>query len=229
MPEPVEGALTHRVVQPRQACADAPPTLLLLHGRGSDEVDLLGLASELDPRLFVVSARAPFELGFGYHWYELVEVGRPEPRTFAEGFRRLDQFTRDLAELYGTDPQQLYLLGFSQGAMMAGTLTLRAPERVAGTIMLSGYLPLSAGMEYDESGLAGRPFFVAHGAQDPVIPVEFGREAAEYLRKVDADLEYREYSMAHQVEYDELRDVSQWLTGRLDSPTSGRQTGGRTG
>ncbi len=196
---PIHASLTHRLVPPRQPSHARPPALLLLHGRGADELDLLGLSEELDGRFLVVSARAPFQLGYGYHWYELVQVGAPEPRTFAQGLSLLERFTEEIVSGYRIDPARLYLLGFSQGAMMSGTLTMRHPERIAGTVMLSGYLPLGIGLEPEEQALQGQPFFVAHGAQDQVIPVEFGRQARDYLQRVKADLHYREYAMGHQI------------------------------
>lgn len=220
----VDASLLHRVLPPRADSSGAPPGLLLLHGRGSDEMDLLDLADDLDPRFLVVSARAPFHLGFGYHWYELREVGQPEPRTFSEGLHLLEQFTGEIVDGYGIDRDRVYVLGFSQGAMMAGSLTLTHPERIAATVMLSGYLPLHSGLEYDERKLEGRPFFVAHGIQDPVIPIGFGRETKVYLTSVRAGLAYREYPMGHQVAYEELRQVADWLTARLDSPAAAPQS-----
>ncbi len=217
-PQAVDGTLTHRVLRPRTPVEGLAPALLMLHGRGADELDLLGLADSLDPRLLVVSARAPARLGFGYHWYDLLDIGRPEPRSFVRSLELLKRFAGELGELYGADPARLYLLGFSQGAMMSGSLTVLHPQLVAGTVMLSGYLPLAAGLDTDPAKLKGQPFYVAHGTQDPVIPVSFGREAREYLRSVGADLTYSEYPMGHQIALEELEDVSAWLTSRLDTP-----------
>lgn len=214
---PIDAALLHRVLPPRAPAPEGQPALLMLHGRGADELDLLGLVRELDPRLLVISARAPFHLGFGYHWYELLEIGRPEPRTFSQGLRLLEEFSREIIDGYGIDPARLYALGFSQGAMMAGSLTLTHPGRVAGTIMLSGYLPLRAGVEVDTERLARQPFFLAHGTRDGVIPVGFGREARDFLTSVHTDLSYHEYPIGHEISDEELRDVAGWLTTQLGS------------
>lgn len=221
--QPIDAALVHRAMPPRTPAPEgsASPALLLLHGRGSNELDLLGLAQELDPRLLVISARAPFRLDYGFHWYGLLEVGRPEPRSFAQGLELLEEFSQQIVDGYGLDPKRLFLLGFSQGAMMAGSLTLKAPERVAGTVMLSGYLPLHTGLEVEPARLAGQPFFIAHGAYDSVIPIGFGREAKEYLADLGAELTYREYPIDHQVSDWELRDVDEWLTTRLDAAKAG--------
>ena len=211
--------LVHHYQPPRAAPSGLAPGLLLLHGRGADELDLLGLAPALDPRLALISARAPFDLGFGYHWYELLDIGRPEARTFRRALELLDAFSAEIVPRYALDPARLYLLGFSQGAMMAGTLALTRPERVAGTLALSGYLPLHAGLPLEPARQAGKAWFLAHGERDPVIPVGFGRESRDYLSATGADLSYHEYPIPHAIGEAELADLARWLAARLDAGT----------
>lgn len=217
---PIAASLTHLVLPPRSPADGPPPALLLLHGRGSDERDLVGLAAALDPRLTVVSARAMAPLGPGYHWYDLHAIGEPEPTGFRRSLALLDHFVDEIVVGYGIDPARLYLLGFSQGAVMSGSLTLTRPERVAGAVLLSGYLPLRSGLAIDQARLRGRPIFVGHGTWDQVIGVEFGREAHAFLAQVGADVTYREYPIAHHVGDAELRDVAAWLTDRIDGPVA---------
>lgn len=209
-------ALYHRVVPPREAVPGQSPALLMLHGRGANELDLLDLAEELDPRLLVVSARAPFQMGSGYHWYQLLGIGEPEPQSFAHSRSALRRFIDEIIPGFDINPACLFLLGFSQGGMMAGTITLTNPDLAAGTIILSGYLPLHAGLEIDTEAVRGRAFFVAHGEQDDVLPIHYGREAKEFLERAGADLTYHEYAMRHSVGYEELTDLNSWLKPRLD-------------
>ena len=211
---PIAAPLTHVALAPAEDDGK-PPGLLMLHGRGADEHDLLGMAGALDPRLLVVSARAPLPLGWGHHWYELVDVGRPEPETFARSLSLLHEFIPAVVAGYNIDPARLFLLGFSQGAMMSGAVVLTRPELAAGAVLLSGYLPLHAGLPIQEERLKGFPFFVAHGTRDPVIPVAFGREARDYLTGVGADLTYREYPTDHRIVEPELAEVAVWLTARI--------------
>jgi len=222
----IDASLYHRVLRPRDEAPGQPPALLMLHGRGSNELDLLELAGGLDGRFLVLSPRAPFALDGGFHWYELSQVGVPDPRTFEQGLGTLRRFVAEAVEGYGIDPSRLYVLGFSQGAVMTGALALTNPPLVAGAVMLSGYLPLHSGLPIDEQALAGRLFFVAHGTQDVVIPVTFGREARAYLERVAVDLTYREYPMAHQVDYAELQAIGAWLTEHLDPPAPFADAGG---
>ena len=192
------------------------PLLLLLHGRGANEQDLLPLAGGLDPRFLVVSARAPLARWGGYHWYDLIEMGTPEPSTYARGLQELQRFVGELLTAYPVTADQLYLLGFSQGAMMAGSLLMTQPETIAGAVLLSGYLPLEQGLPVQTERLAGKPIFIGHGVADNVLPIRHGREARDYFQAAGADLSYHEYPMAHQISTRERQDVAEWLTARLD-------------
>jgi phospholipase/carboxylesterase len=213
--DPADLGLQHLARAPRSGGSGPHPTLLLLHGRGADERDLLPLADELDPRLFVISVRAPLDLPPGYEWYRLLGIGVPEAGSFAGAFGALTHFVESLPNAYPIDPSRLIALGFSQGAVMAGSLLLARPELTRGTAMLSGYLPLEAGLSVDETKLDDRPVFVAHGLADPLIPIAAARLARDYFTRVGADLTYREYPIAHYIGPDELRDVAAWLQTRL--------------
>jgi phospholipase/carboxylesterase len=186
-----------------------------LHGRGADEQDLFGLAEEFDPRLYVVSARAPLSFGPGFAWYHLLDIGNPDLTSFRASLDALTRFVADLPTTYPIDPSRIFALGFSQGAVMAGSLTVVHPERLAGTVMLSGYLPLDAGLSVDVAGLTGRPVFVGHGTLDPVIPVAAARIARDYFMRIGAQLTYREYPIPHSIGPQELADVGDWLAARL--------------
>jgi phospholipase/carboxylesterase len=215
-------SLVHRF-QPAGTIGSQPsPGLLLLHGRGADELDLLGLAPALDPRLAIVSARAPFALGAGHHWYEVLDIGHPEARSFRRSLALLDAFSTEIVARYDLDPTQLYVLGFSQGAMMAAALTLTQPERFAGTLALSGYLPLHAGLPFEAGAQTGKAWFVAHGELDPVIPISFGRESRDFLTSVEADLTYHEYPIPHTISDAEMNDIAHWLRSRLDIAATSR-------
>ena len=209
-------SLVHEIQEPEGEAGSGKPALIMLHGRGADERDLLGLAGHFDRRLTAISARATYVLGPGYHWYELRQIAEPEPQSFARSVQTLLKFIDEVPEAYGVDRDQIYLLGFSQGATMAGAVGLTEPARIAGAVMLSGYLPLNSGFEIDRSALAGRSFFIGHGTMDEIIPVSLGRLANDYLTGVEADLTYNEYAMGHQIAWPEIEQIGAWLTERLD-------------
>lgn len=221
-------SLHHIVQRPRVLQDGAPPLLLLLHGIGSNERDLIGLAPALDARFFIVSARAPIALGLqSFAWYhaEFTPEGSIIDAEEAEESRRLLLiFIGELVEEYGLDPRRVYLMGFSQGAIMSLTLGLTEPHQVAGIVAMSGrllseVLPQIAPTE----SLAGLPFLVVHGTEDPVLPVHFGRAIQRQMDALPVTLDYREYPMGHQVSEESLSDIADWLRDQLDGggPTAG--------
>ncbi|MDQ3754287.1 MAG: alpha/beta fold hydrolase [Acidobacteriota bacterium] len=221
-------SLVHRVRQPQAAPAvdgEPPPLLLLLHGIGSNEDDLYGLAPYLDERFLIVSARAPLALGpMAYGWFniEYTPQGLSADLVQAEqSYQLLLRFIEELAEQYQTGDSGIYLMGFSQGAMMSLSVALTHPQKVAGVVALSGRLPTSAIAHLAApEDLAGLPVFLAHGTDDFVIPIDFAREARESLAQIPIELTYREYRMAHQVSMESLADVRAWLSERLGEKAS---------
>jgi len=206
------------VIQERPA-AGAPQGLLVLHhGRGADEHDLLGLADVLDPdrRLHVVTPRAPLTLpGWpGHHWYVVPRVGFPDPDTFRGSLAQLAALHDELWKRTGLGPARTVLGGFSQGTVMSYALGLPGDRPApAGLLAFSGFVPTVEGWEPDLAGRLGLRAFVAHGRQDPVIGVGFGREAAELLRGGGLAVEYRESDAAHHIDPVDLQAARTWLRG----------------
>lgn len=215
-------SLTHLLHEPRERGSGPPPLLLLLHGIGSNEQDLLGLAPYLDSRFMLVSARAPVVMGMGaYGWFNIEFTPQGLVADLEQARKSLDLlpgFIDELVETYETDARCTYLAGFSQGAMMSLALMLTRPQKVAGVIAMSGRLPSQVlEGDLDRQALAGMPVIITHGIYDPVLPVEQGREARKLLESLPVELTYREYPMGHEVSMESLRDVSAWLGKSLDA------------
>lgn len=187
-----------RLVRP--AAGDPDGALVLLHGRGADEHDLFGLLDLLDPerRLLGVTPGGPLALPpGGRHWYRLGGIPTPDPETFLATVPLLAAFLDGLP----VPMERVVLGGFSQGAVMSWALAL-GPDRPrpAGIVALSGFMPRVPDFPLDLTRAAGLPVAVAHGALDPVIPVQFGREAAEAMRTAGAALTHRETAVPHTVD-----------------------------
>ncbi len=217
-------SLTHVMRPPRIAPKDGekPPLLLLLHGVGSHERDLFGLADALDGRFFVVSARAPLPHGGGFGWYpvDFTANGPVADETRAKTSRALLQtFIGEVTAAYGLDANRVYLTGFSQGAIMSLYLALHSPETVAGVVAMSGRLIEATLIERAEDArLAGLPILAVHGTDDRVLTIAEGRRIQTELSRLPVDLTYHEYDMAHEVSRESLAAVTSFLTARLDSP-----------
>jgi phospholipase/carboxylesterase len=196
---------------------DEPAGVLVLHhGRGTDELDLLPLADELDPagRLHVVAPRAPLRLpgGPGFHWYYVPRVGHPDRATFRQSTAELARFHDELWERTGLGPERTVLGGFSMGTVMSYALALDAERPApAGILAFSGFIPTVEGWEAQLPGRESTRVLIAHGRRDPVIDVAFARRAHERLTGAGFDVDYRESDAAHNIDPADLPRATAWL------------------
>jgi phospholipase/carboxylesterase len=188
------------------------PALILLHGRGSDENDLLGLAPMFDPRMVIISVRAPYDFTHGgYTWFDLDDEGNMD---FDQILSSRDALVRCLDEIqkkYPIDPEHVFLYGFSMGAMMSLLLSLSHPKRFKGVVAHSGMLIEEDSLKYRMDDLKRVSFFIAHGTYDSVVPVDFGRQAHQLLMRSGAAVLYREYPIQHAISDESLTDTAEWL------------------
>ncbi len=209
-------ALVHHT---RPAAGEPEGALVLLHGRGTDELDLLPLADRLDPerQLAVVTPRAPLSLPpGGYHWYIVQRVGFPDERTFFDSFERLAQWLDALPDALGVPWEHTILGGFSMGAVMSYALGLGAGRpSPAGIMALSGFLPTVEGFELDLRRRQGFPVAIGHGTQDPIISVDFAREARRRLEEAGLAVLYREAAIPHTIDPTFVAGLGSWLKERL--------------
>jgi phospholipase/carboxylesterase len=202
----------------RPADGAAEGLLVLHHGRGADERDLLGLGDVLDPerRLHVVTPRAPLTLGGpGYHWYVVPRVGYPDPDTFDASYRALASFHDELWARTGLGPEQTVLGGFSMGSVMSYATGL-GPGRPApaGILAFSGFIPTVDGWQPDVP--RDTRVFIAHGRRDPVIDVGFARRAREALAGLDVD--YHESDAGHHIDPVHVPAAIDWI-GKTLTPS----------
>jgi phospholipase/carboxylesterase len=197
---------------------------LLLHGLGADEQDLFGLAPFLDPRLLVVSARAPHEAPpMGYSWFDIDWSEVPPRIDFQQVVESRDAIlglVGEAAGTHGADPSRVWLVGFSQGASMAAACALARPELLRGIVAHSGRITRRAVPTLPAPALAGFPVLWQHGRADPVVPVAFGHEARDVLGGLGLRLDYREYPIGHEISEESLRDLCGWLSLRIDEASA---------
>lgn len=211
----------------RAASGEPAGLLVLHHGRGTDEHDLLTLGDVLDPRrrLHVVTPRAPLQLDGspGYHWYGVPRVGHPDQEGFHAARRQLGELHDELWERTGIAPERTILGGFSQGTVMSFALGLDGERPVpAGILGFSGFIPTVEGWSADLAARRGLRVFIAHGRQDQVISVEFARAAAQLLRDADVALEYHESDSGHHIDPRQLPLAGTWLESTLLAGRSSR-------
>ncbi|HYY21915.1 MAG TPA: hypothetical protein VE780_08550 [Thermoleophilaceae bacterium] len=214
----------------RPARGEPEGALVLLHGRGTDELDLLPLIDELDPeeRLVGVTPRGPLSLPpGGAHWYVVERVGFPHASSFHQSYALLAGWLEGLPQTTGVPWSRTVVGGFSQGAVMSYALALGAGRpSPAGILALSGFIPTVPGFELELDGRAGLPVAIGHGTFDPVIGVEFGRSARERLETAGLRVTYREYPLPHAVDPRFLAELRPWLMDAIAGEASGRARAG---
>ena len=203
----------------RPAAGEPEGALVLLHGRGADELDLFPLLDFFDPEQRFVGAtpRAPLALPpGGWHWYAFMQVGYPEPATFNSVYPQAAGWLDEFLAWNGVSHERLVLGGFSQGGVMSYALGLGAGRpRPAALFALSSFIPTVEGFELDLAPPLP-PVAIGHGTLDPVIPVEFGRAARDVLEDAGADVLYREYQLPHAIDPAFARELAQWIASRVD-------------
>jgi phospholipase/carboxylesterase len=211
------------VFRERPPAADAHGLLVLHHGRGADESDLLALADVLDPErgLHIVTPRAPLQLpGWpGYHWYVVPRVGYPDPETFHAAYRKLAVFHDVLWERTGVAAERTVLGGFSMGSVMSYSLGLGADRPApAGILAFSGFVPVVEGWKPVLESRRHMRVLIAHGRNDPVMEIGFARSARALLEEADLEVEYHESDVAHQIDPAHIPAARDWLDTTFGFP-----------
>jgi phospholipase/carboxylesterase len=205
----------------RPAAGEPDGALVLLHGRGTSEHDLVPLLDALDParRLVGITPRGPLALPpGGAHWYAVARIGFPDHDTFHATYGLLTGWLDAVLADEGVAAGRTVIGGFSQGAVMSYTLGLGAGRpSPAGIIALSGFMPTVEGFELDLASRSRLPVAIGHGEYDPIIGVEWGRDARERSTEAGLDVTYREYPLPHAVDPGLLEDLSRdWLPRVLE-------------
>jgi phospholipase/carboxylesterase len=187
--------------------------VVLLHGRGADEMGIIGLADHLPAGPSYAAVRAPIAEGGGYAWFANRGIGRPVAESLAETMAWFRGWLDDVAPA----GRPVILVGFSGGAAFAGGLLLTEPRRFAGAAILYGTLPFDAGVPVPPARLAGVPVFVAQGDADTVIPAALLRRTWGYLLGESGAAGYaRRDRGGHQLSADTVAELSGWIAERAD-------------
>jgi phospholipase/carboxylesterase len=204
----------HRIELAPQASGPGPArTIVLLHGYGANEHDLLALGHALDPSLRVVSLAAPLTLPWGGRaWYHLGQEGGAisfDPGAVQEAAA----IARAEVDAIAAQAGPVLLLGFSQGGGMALMAALASPRSVRAVFGLSAVPPDRGGKAAVDPAVKGLPVFLGHGTRDPLLPIDYGRHSRALLEEAGCNVTYREYPMGHEISERELGDLAAFLRG----------------
>jgi phospholipase/carboxylesterase len=188
--------------------AGSAPLVVLLHGRGSDAAEIMGLAGHLPQGLAYAAVRGPIDLGGGHAWFANRGIGRPLP----ESLRATMDWFRAWLDAAAPVGRPVVLIGFSGGAAFAGGLLLDDPARYAGAAVLYGTLPFEAGVPTEPGRLTGVPVFLAHGDGDQVIPRDLLDRTWSYLGEASgAALSARRDPVGHELTAPVVAALGEWL------------------
>lgn len=205
------------VVRKPKTVSVNPPMLLMLHGYGSNEQDLFSFANELQESILVVSARAPFEMGMNsYAWYAIHwDANDGKFSDIEQAMESINLISNLIDELKATyNPNKIFLMGFSQGAILSYALSLHYPNKIQHVIALSGYVN-SELLPSDIPKNVLTDYYASHGSVDQVLPVDLARKSIPFIQKLGLKIDYSEYPVGHGVAPQNFFSMKKWIDSRI--------------
>ncbi|MCH4822967.1 alpha/beta fold hydrolase [Gramella lutea] len=215
-----EFSLQHIIQEPKNK-SQKSPVLIMLHGYGSDENDLFSFAGELPEDLFIISAKAPYSMQpYGNAWYAIHfdnNDGKFSDDLQAISSREtLKNFIDEVIQNYPVDPDNVNLLGFSQGSILSYAVALSYPEKVKNVVALSGYINQGILKDgYEKNDFSNLDFYCSHGSVDQVIPVDWARKTKPFMDELGIKNSYSEFPVGHGVAPQNFFEFKEWLQKRL--------------
>lgn len=197
------------------------PLLIMLHGYGSDENDLYSFATELPEELFIISVRAPYPMQpYGNAWYAIhfdAEQGKWSDNDQAiESRDKIAKFIDEACQAYSVNKDNVTLLGFSQGTILSLATGLTYPNKIKNIIALSGYLNHEIfPKDLNPENFKHLNIYNSHGSVDQVIPVDWARKTASFIKTLNIDYTYSEFPVGHGVAPQNFYEFKSWLEDKI--------------
>jgi len=200
----------------RKAISSNAPLLVLLHGYGSNEADLFSFSAYIPDNFQVVSLQAPLAMGEGsYAWFPIHFTETMERWTVPEEATKASRYVKDFLTFYTTkhtsNAESIYLMGFSQGAMLSYAVGL-STNTIKGIAALSGYIDPRM-VEVTNKSI--KSIYVSHGTADTVVPFAWAEQTVEILNTYGFSPEFHSYPQGHGINQDNLNTIIQWLEVQL--------------
>ena len=192
------------------------PLFLLIHGYGSNEEDLFSFAQDLPQNAHIVSVRALHDIMYGgYAWYDINFVNNEkwmDEDQAVSSRNMLVEFIDQIVAQENLDEKQVTLMGFSQGAILSYAIALNNPTKIKNVAILSGYPEQKIIGDFDQTqDFSNLNFFVSHGTEDVVLPIDLGRMGEEFLTSLEIKFEYHEYRSGHGIVPQNYHDLMAWV------------------
>jgi len=213
-----------QVVRLSKSPKSNPPLLILLHGRGSNENDLFNpLESYIDSSFVIVSLRAPITLRQdSYSWYPIKFTDKGlviDKSDEAKAVTLVYETIKELIRTYKVDKEQVYLMGFSQGAILSSAIIMKHPELISGAVILSGGIPKSVKTPIDQPKLYSKAkIFMSHGKKDDVLSIDDARILNVTMKNWGIEnLTYVEHDGGHTLDNEHLNLLLHWLSSNINN------------
>jgi phospholipase/carboxylesterase len=217
VPAPSDSQLTQFqgwTLRLRPATGTPARLMLMLHGWTGDENSMWVFGRDLPPHYLLLAPRAPHAAQpSGYSWRPYVDGthGRPSAEMMRPSAEALIRLVDEYSASVGVDACQFDVMGFSQGAAMTNLLTLLYPQRIRRAGVLAGFVPAGLDELVSARPLEAKPFFVAHGTQDELVPIARARQSIAMLEEAGAQITYCEAEVGHKVSADCMRALKKFF------------------
>lgn len=191
------------------------PVIFALHGKGSNENDMLSLLAPVQDEFILVGIRGNMPMGFGFQYYDLKSLGNPIREQFDETITQLHAFIQQICDDFPIDPASIFLLGFSQGSILSSSLVLTMGEEIKGAVLLNGYVPDFVKDEYTLKPIEEVKLFISHGQFDSVFPISIGEQTAKYFEERSNHVTFLTYPSDHGVSQHNATDIINWLRAHI--------------
>nr|WP_102691882.1 dienelactone hydrolase family protein [Rummeliibacillus pycnus] len=176
------------------------PAVFLMHGMGSNEQDLPGLLDEIKDQCHIFSLQGPIIQAPGYAFFTIEEFGKPHRNVFDQVVIHIMNFIEEAITEYPIDAEKIFLMGFSQGAILSKSLAVAmGKEKIAGIVALSGYTPDFVKNEYQKHSVEEMPIFISHGTMDIALPYQWGEASRDFFTKQGANVTFKSFEDGHGV------------------------------
>ena len=187
---------------------ESGPTLLLLHGTGGNEEDLIPLGQELAPDAAILSPRGKVSEYGAPRFFRRLAEGVFDQEDLLFRTHELAEFVEAAAGEYGFDPSKIVAVGYSNGANVAASTILLHPDLLRAAVLLRAMVPFEPEVTPD---LTGMPIFMAAGRMDRMIPQNNTQRLADLLTEAGAEVDLRWRNVGHPLIYEEVGEATQWL------------------
>jgi phospholipase/carboxylesterase len=192
------------------------PLLLMVHGYGSNEQDLFSFSRAIPEKFTIVSIRGDIEIQYnGFAWYNItIDFNGKKSYDINKAIESRDNIIKVIEickKIYNIDPNNVNLMGFSQGSMLVNAVALTYPEQIRNVISLSGSFDKNIINISKTSSLEGLSFYISHGLNDEILPFNLSKQSIEILSENNIDHVFEEYPIGHGVSPENFKSMLSWL------------------